>query len=541
MQVDLHNNINMAALPQFTGKYTTPGEYENPKTVLDKAGFYTAKTIEQSGKIFADVINKQNLRRSKEAERFRKLQEENIVYQQTMSDQLVTNLEEAGVRNNSLYQLGYDLVSANSRLQLAIKTEQDQRRRQELITEQSGIKRKLAEYLGLINTFKSSNETYVTDDYTNPTQVASQGGVATVGENIDMYNKYNMGMPAINGLTAGGEAKFYLDENNQFRINISSDHIKNTTDDEGNLIFPEGSFNVNAAEFLSFDPLRVPEIDKALNKILTESGVIGKDGNVTDGYLNMSETTIRFNNDKTLQYPSFSTDYKKITDVTSRNFDALINSYLEDSRIANVIWKQVLGNDRDLISSNVTDTGRVTGSFISDEDQAEFKAQLLNRMLYCKNVGLLPEKQGKPTSVQKPSSNLTAEQKNELDKQARKQERFKEIKNLGRSPSGAGFSVPPGKQAIADYFIGLDFDGKRIVDVESVEFIEDPAGTSKPRRIVTLLVAAGTGQDTAPYSEKIDITDDAQVNNLIDQLSDPGKIPVGGSRLDTSKFNKQPE
>ena len=83
----------MAALPQFTGKYTTPGEYENPKTVLDKAGFYTAKTIEQSGKIFADVINKQNLRRSKEAERFRKLQEENIVYQQTMSDQLVTNLE----------------------------------------------------------------------------------------------------------------------------------------------------------------------------------------------------------------------------------------------------------------------------------------------------------------------------------------------------------------------------------------------------------------------------------------------------------------
>ena len=172
----------MAALPQFTGKYTTPGEYENPKTVLDQAGFYTAKTIEQSGKIFADVINQQNLKRNKEAERFRKLQEENIVYQQTMSDQLVTNLEDAGVRNNSLYELGYDLIGANSRLQLAIKTEQDQQRRQELITEQSGIKRKLAEYLGLINTFKSSNETYVADDYTNPTQVASQGGVATVGK-----------------------------------------------------------------------------------------------------------------------------------------------------------------------------------------------------------------------------------------------------------------------------------------------------------------------------------------------------------------------
>ena len=78
---------------------------------------------------------------------------------------------------------------------------------------------------------------------------------------------------------------------------------------------------------------------------------------------------------------------------------------------------------------------------------------------------------------------------------------------------------------------------KRIVDVESVEFIKDPAGTSKPRRVVTLLVA-GTGQN---IREKIDITDDAQVNNLIDQLSDPGKIPVGGSRLDTSKFNKQPE
>lgn len=515
----------MAALPQFTGKYTTPGEYENPKTVLDKAGFYTAKTIEQSGKIFADVINQQNLRRSKEAERFRRLQEENIAYQQTMSDELVNSLEDAGVRNNSLYQLGYDLVGANSRLQLAIKTEQDQKRRQELITEQSGIKRKLAEYLGLINTFKSSNETYVTDDYTNPTQVASQGGVATVGENMDMYNKYNMGMPAINGLTAGGEATFYLDENNQFRINISSDHIKNTTDNEGNLIFPEGYFNVNAAEFLNFDPLKVPEVDKALNKILTESGVIGKDGNVTDGYLNMSETIIRFNNDNTLQYPSFSTDYEKITTVTTRNFDALINSYLADSRIANVIWRQVLGNDRDLKLSNVDETGRVTGSFVDDKDQAEFKAQLLERMLYGKNVGLLPEKQGKPTAVTRPSDGTGAGAN-----VPNLQERLNIIDTLA-IPVAPGPAMGPGENVLDMTLL------ERLLRDNFYTVKDDETVDGEPVLTITTNIPGADGTVQIGETMSVDKVKEALKFLLTGHPST--KTPVNAT-LDTSKFNEQP-
>lgn len=515
----------MAALPQFTGKYTTPGEYENPKTVLDQAGFYTAKTIEQSGKIFADVINQQNLRKSKEAERFRKLQEENILYQQTMSDQLVTNLESAGVRNDSLYELGYDLIGANSRLQLAIKTEQDQQKRQELITEQSGVKRKLAEYLGLINTFKSSNETYVADDYTNPTQVASQGGVATVGENIAMYNKYNMGMPAINGLTAGGNAKFYLDENNQFRINISSDHIKNTTDDKGNLLFPEGSLNVNAAEFLNFDPLRVPEVDKALNKILTESGVIGKDGNVTDGYLDMSETNVRFNNDKTLQYNSFSTDYKKITNVTSRNFDAVVNSYLEDSKVANVIWKQVLGNDRDLTSSNVTDTGRVTGSFISDEDQKEFKEQLRNRMLYGKNVGLLPEKQSKPTAISKPS-NGTGTGANVPNLQ----ERLNIIDTLA-IPVAEGPAVGPGENVLNMTLL------ERLLRDNFYTVKKSETVKGEPVLSITTNIPGADG--TVQVGETMSPSKVKEALKFLLTGQPIAKTPANAT-LDTSKFNKQP-
>ena len=523
--MQVNNNINMAALPQFTGKYTTPGEYENPKTVLDQAGFYTAKTIEQSGKIFADVINQQNLKRNKEAERFRKLQEENILYQQTMSDQLVTSLENAGVRNNSLYELGYDLIGANSRLQLAIKTEQDQQRRQELITEQSGIKRKLAEYLGLINTFKSSNETYVADDYTNPTQVASQGGVATVGENIDMYNKYNMGMPAINGLTSGGEAKFYLDENNQFRINISSDHIKNTTDDKGNLLFPEGYFNVNAAEFLNFDPLRVPEVDKALNKILTESGIIGKDGNVTDGYLDMSKTNVRFNNDKTLQYNSFSTDYKKITNVTSRNFDALVNSYLEDSKVANVIWKQVLGNDRDLTSSNVTDTGRVTGSFISDEDQKEFKEQLRNRMLYGQNVGLLPEKQSKPTTIPKLSTSTGAGAN-----VPNLQERLKIIDTLA-IPVAEGPAMGPG-ESVLDMTLLERLLRDNFYTVKKSETVKGEPVLSITTNITGADGTVQIGETMSPSKVK-----EALKFLLTGQ---PTTETPANATLDTSKFNKQP-
>jgi len=104
----------------------------------------------------------------------------------------------------------------------------------------------------------------------------------------------------------------------------------------------------------------------------------------------------------------------------------------------------------------------------------------------------------------------TLTEKKETENQARKQERFNEIKNL-----------PINKEEIRDYFVGKEFGGKRILAVENVvQKIE----RGNPRKIVTLLVESSGGKS---ITETIDITDSNQINNLLDQLSDPGVIPTG--------------
>jgi hypothetical protein len=99
--------------------------------------------------------------------------------------------------------------------------------------------------------------------------------------------------------------------------------------------------------------------------------------------------------------------------------------------------------------------------------------------------------------------------RNQAVQKARKQERFNEIKNL-----------PLNKKTISDYFVGKDFDGKRILEVES---ITQQIKNGAPNKIISIWVNDGDDR----VLEKINITNDSQINNLLDQLSDPGTIPTG--------------
>lgn len=150
----------------------------------------------------------------------------------------------------------------------------------------------------------------------------------------------------------------------------------------------------------------------------------------------------------------------------------------------------------DLITDKEID--RMTGGFQQEVVDNEVR-------YYQQSEGKLIEKPTEKSTEKEP----TAEMRNQAVKKARKKERFSEIKNL-----------PLNKKTISDYFVGKDFDGKRILDIEDVtQKIEG----GSPRKMVTLVVASGDKEIT----EVIDITDDSQINNLLDQLSDPGAIPTG--------------
>lgn len=107
-----------------------------------------------------------------------------------------------------------------------------------------------------------------------------------------------------------------------------------------------------------------------------------------------------------------------------------------------------------------------------------------------------------PPEVKEP----TATEKKETARKVRKQERFKQIKNLDFN-----------KESFVEYFKEKDFDNARIVDVE----LEQIAGPT-PKKMVTFVTARGGKEvEEAP----IEISNDSQLNSLLSQLSDPGPIP----------------
>ena len=100
----------------------------------------------------------------------------------------------------------------------------------------------------------------------------------------------------------------------------------------------------------------------------------------------------------------------------------------------------------------------------------------------------------------------TVTEKKETARKVRKQERFKQIKNLDFN-----------KESFVEYFKEKDFDNARIVDVE----LEQIAGPT-PKKMVTFVTARG-GKET--IETPIEISNDSQLNSLLSQLSDPGPIP----------------
>ena len=348
----------MANLPQFTGKYTTPGEYERPKTILDQSGFIYAKTLSELGngftKALQGVLDKQNA----QAIQARKDVEENFKFQQDQTNQLMKQLGKAGVNNDSLYRIGFDLIDTNSKLSLAIKQADSQEERVKLMNEQAMVNKKIGEYQGMITSLQDANATYASDVIENPTKVGTQGGVATVGTD---YNKaYNLGMPALSGTTKNANAEFYLDDDMNFRIRMSSDQIKNQTE--------KGYIDENASVFLNFDPMKVPTIDKEISDLLKASNIVDKNGNINGNYVDTKSAKYVTNDQGTLRYMVEGSNMPAAMSATQSAREAMIESYLSDPQQAQVVYQQIFGNDEKL---EVGGGGK--GSLFTPESEVKFK------------------------------------------------------------------------------------------------------------------------------------------------------------------------
>jgi len=328
----------MANLPKFSGKYTTAGAYERPQTVLDKSGFIYAKTLSDLGQGFNKALQGVFDKRNAEALQARKNEEENYKFQTQQRQQLITQLAKAGINNDSLYKLGFDLISANSKLSLDIKQAQNQEDRTKYMNQQSKVMRKLGEYQGLIAGIQDSASTYSSDVIENPSKVGNQGGVATVG--TDANKDYNLGMPALTGTTKNGSSEYYLDKDMNFRIRLTSDQISKQTE--------KGYIDQDAGLFLSFDPLTVPNIDKEIGDMLLGAEIVDKDGNISQEYIDIKNAKFVTNNQGTIRYAIEPTNVAGAMAVTQNARNAMISSYLQDPQKAQIIYQQIFGNNEKL-------------------------------------------------------------------------------------------------------------------------------------------------------------------------------------------------
>ena len=328
----------MANLPKFSGKYTTAGAYERPQTVLDKSGFIYAKTLSDLGQGFNKALQGVFDKRNAEALQARKNEEENYKFQTQQQQQLISQLAKAGINNNSLYKLGFDLISANSKLSLDIKQAQNQEDRTKYMNQQARVMRKLGEYQGLIAGIQDSASTYSSDVIENPSKVGQQGGVATVGTD---YNKnYNLGMPALTGTTKNGSSEYYLDKDMNFRIRLTSDQISKQTE--------KGYIDQDAGLFLSFDPLTVPNIDKEISDVLLGAKITDKNGNITQEYVDINNAKFVTNDQGTMRYAVEATNVAGAMATTQNARNAMIGSYLQDPQKAQIIYQQIFGNNEKL-------------------------------------------------------------------------------------------------------------------------------------------------------------------------------------------------
>lgn len=353
----------MANLPKFSGKYTTAGAYERPQTVLDKSGFIYAKTLSDLGQGFNKALQGVFDKRNAEALQARKNEEENYKFQTQQQQQLIGQLAKAGINNDSLYKLGFDLISANSKLSLDIKQAQNQEDRTKYMNQQARVMRKLGEYQGLIAGIQDSTTTYSSDVIENPSKVGNQGGVATVG--TDSNKDYNLGMPALTGTTKNGSSEYYLDKDMNFRIRLTSDQISKQTE--------KGYIDQDAGLFLSFDPLTVPNIDKEIGDMLLGAEIVDKNGNISQEYIDINNAKFVTNDQGTMRYAVEGTNVAGAMATTQNARNAMIGSYLQDPQKAQIIYQQIFGNNEKLEIGGGSESSMFTpeseGKFVAAFDQ----------------------------------------------------------------------------------------------------------------------------------------------------------------------------
>jgi hypothetical protein len=279
----------MAELPQFSRNYGSKGgAYESPATAIDYSGNVYAKAIDNIGKTTADVIRKKTERNSTPVKQTQKYLDNNAKFVLENYDEFSNNMDKAGVNNPSLNKAGLFAIDKKAQAYMAMKSSTSKESQMEAAKEYALWDGKINELTQLVEAGTQANESYSADYISGYPKVNTEGGISTVNNNVGLSNQYQLAMPVRLGATKNPEEQWFFDENDNWKIKTAY------TSDQITQEYKDGKIKNNYVVadpkvLFSFDGGRIPNITADKNKFWKESGIIGKDGNFGDDYIQEPE------------------------------------------------------------------------------------------------------------------------------------------------------------------------------------------------------------------------------------------------------------
>ena len=267
------------ALPQFSRNYTRSGAYENPITPVDtQTGAIWANAIQGIGNTVVKTIDTLNAKAEAKVKETQKILDENAKFVLTENNAFIANASKAGLKNPSFVKAGMDIIRLKSQAYFDMKAGKEDA--EERFTKYSS---KLGELIELGKAGIAANESYNSDYVTNYANVNTPGGISTTsGLNPSGSMNYSLAMPVRVGGTKNPNEEWYLDDNDNIRTKYTSDQIKSAYE-RGEIKNPY--IDTNPIDLFSFDAGKIDDVRTDVLNFFNQSGMVNKQGNLTDPYV----------------------------------------------------------------------------------------------------------------------------------------------------------------------------------------------------------------------------------------------------------------
>jgi hypothetical protein len=315
------------------------GAYENPVTVVDtQSGQIWANAIQTLGNQASKVLDQERDRllslNKSFAIRLQKIQEQGVKDYDVLSGALA----EANINDQQIYDQAQ--AFSTSKTNASIKLLQTGRPPEELAQAQKEFNESnqaLKRLIPYIKAKAESTQDYLNEIGNNPVNVGEQG-YASMTEN----QEFQIGTWIDTGFLKGSKEIIYDKEKGWGTKYKELDDKETGVDNK--------EFIIWGTQAANYTTTKVPTVDKTLENVLVESGVIDKNGKLTSEYqdINSEQTRVQKSKNGDITAVIVGPNWEMAALAINDRVDKLAQGYLKDPKTANAVWRNVLGEAEDL-------------------------------------------------------------------------------------------------------------------------------------------------------------------------------------------------